>query len=299
MRRTSLVSFALAAALCVAPSAAAAETARGETLALAALVEGDCSVRLPSATDPVPLRLLDRIPRASLLETGRESRLVVVYLTGARFEVGPDSAAVVEDAAPRTTRGETRPLAPVSPKVALAPLAASLEGSRRAGAVRVRGDGAFSMYPSESAALAARDAVLRFSPVPGAERYAVAVEDEATNTVFSAQTAATRVALPQAVLREGATYFWRVRARGPGLSGIGREERFVTLSPADARRWDEARAGLSAADPSLGSLLAAAASSLGLRREACLAAASAGGSAGSAWAASLRCEALAPFLGGE
>jgi len=295
MHRPSLAALTFAAVLQVATPAAATGAGRAEALALAALVEGDCSVLLPSAKDPVPLRLLDRIPPASVLETGRLSRLVVVYLTGARFELGPASAAVVEGTSPRTTHGVVRPLPPVSPTVALAPLAASLEVSRKAGAVRVRGDGAFSMYPSESAALAARDAVLRFSPVPGAERYAVAVEDEAGNTVFSAQTAATRVAIPQAVLREGTTYFWRVRARGPGLSGIGREERFVTLSPEEARRWDEARAGLAAADPSLRSLLAAAAASLGLRREACLASPP----PGSAWATGLGCETLAPFLGDE
>ena len=152
------------------------------------------------------------------------------------------------------------------------------------------------MYPADGAVLAGSDAVLRFAAVPGAERYAVAVEDEAGNTVFSAQTGATRVALPSAVLREGATYFWRVRARGPGLSGTGREERFATLGASEARRWDEARASLPASDPSLRALLAATASSLGLRREACLASRpETGASPAPPWA-TLSCESLGPLL---
>jgi hypothetical protein len=268
----------------------------GADAALAALVAGDCTIRTNAAAAAVPLRLLDRIPARSRVETGRDARLVVVFLTGERFELGPGSSASVGTAALDETRGSVRTLAPVSPRVSLAPLAASFDVSRRAGAVRVRGEERPSMYPSESASLAAKEAVLRFIPVPGAERYAVAVEDEAGNTVFSVQTGATHVALPQAVLKEGAAYFWRVRARGPGLSGTGREERFVTLSTDETRRWEEARANLSPGDASLRTLLAATASSLGLRREACLAAEPSEGVPGDAWTSGLGCELLAPFL---
>lgn len=282
-----------------AAPAAIAGPQPGQHVALAALVSGDCTVRAGSGAPAATLRLLDGIPGGARIETGHDARLVVVFLTGERFELAPGSSATVGTSVLERVTGTVRPLAPVSSHVALAPLAAPLDVSLRAGAVRVRGEERPSMYPSDGAALAAKDAVLRFGPVPGAERYAVAVEDEAGNTVFSAQTGATRVALPPAVLREGATYFWRVRARGPGLSGTGREERFASLTAEETRRWDEARANLSTSDPSLRALLAATAASVGLRREACLAARPAETSAPDAAWTILGCEALSPFLAAE
>lgn len=290
---------ALVALLCpVAFSAAAGadEETKGGDVALVALASGTCTTRATATAPAVPLRLLDRVRAGARLETNGDGRLVIVFLTGKRFEIGPGSSATVGPADLGETRGRVSPLSPVSPNVTLAPLAAPTEVSRRAGAVRVRGEDRLAMYPSESAALITKDAVLRFSPVPGAERYSVAVEDEAGNTVFSAQTAATQVALPPAILRDGSAYFWRVRARGPGLSGTGREERFVTLSADEQRRWDEARENLVPSDPSLNTLLAATAFSLGLRREACLAARSAGGATPGTLDESLGCEALGPFL---
>lgn len=305
MRRSaSRPALALLAALSLVPTAlapglAGAGPAKETPPALAALVDGDCTVRAAGASAATPLRLLDPIAAGSLVEAGRDARLVVVFLSGERFELGPGSSAVVAGAALGETRGSVRPLERVSPRVALAPLAVPHASSPRAGAVRVRGDESLAMYPSGGAALDPADAVLRFAVVPGAEKYALAVEDEAGNTVFSAQTGATRVALPREVLREGAVYFWRVRPRGPGLSGTAREERFVSLSADGARRWAVARADLSAADPALRNLLAATASSLGLRREACLAALAAGGSAPGGADARFGCEDLAPFLSPE
>ncbi len=278
-----------------AATGTAVET-KGGDVALVALASGTCTARATATAPAVPLRLLDRVGPGARLETNGDGRLVIVFLTGKRFELGPGSSATVGPEGLGETRGTVSPLSPVSPHVTLAPLAAPTEVSRRAGAVRVRGEDRLAMYPSESAALITKDAVLRFSPVPGAERYAVAVEDEAGNTVFSAQTAATQVALPPAILRDGSAYFWRVRARGPGLSGTGREERFVTLSADDERRWDEARENLPPSDPSLSNLLAATAFSLGLRREACLAARPADGASPGALDESLGCDALGPFL---
>ena len=202
-------------------------------------------------------------------------------------------AAIVE------TRGTVRALERVSPRVAHAPRAVPGDASARAGAVRVRGDESLAMYPAGGAAVDPADAVLRFAAVPGSEKYAVAVEDEAGNTVYSAQTGATRVSLPREVLREGAVHFWRVRPRGPGLSGTAREERFVTLSADEARRWAAARADLPASDPGLRNLLSATASSLGLRREACLFARPAAGAADEGSRTPLDCESLAPFLSAE
>lgn len=292
-------STVLLLALLVAAAAPASDTPPAAGTALAALVQGDCAVRAAAGGPAVPLRLLDSVAPGGRVETGRDGRLVVVFLTGERFEMGPLSSARVGTKSLDETKGTVRPLVPVSAKVALAPLASPLDASRRAGAVRVRGDERPAMYPADGATLATGDAVLRFGAVPGAERYAVAVEDEAGNTVFSVQTGATRVALPAAVLKEGATFFWRVRARGPGLSGTGREERFATLGPGDVRRWEEARANLAPSDPSLRALLAATASSLGLRRESCLAARPPAGAAPDVLWSELGCDGLEPFLAPE
>lgn len=299
-----LPAFTLLAALTlVLPGGAAGlegpEPAKAPPCALVAFVAGDCTLRADAKAAAAPLRVLEPIPEGSLLETGRDARLVVVFLTGERFELGPGSSAVVAGAALGETRGTVRALERVSPRVALAPLAVPGDASPRAGAVRVRGDESLAMYPAGGAAVDPADAVLRFAAVPGSEKYAVAVEDEAGNTVFSAQTGATRVALPREVLREGAVHFWRVRPRGPGLSGTAREERFVTLSADEARRWAAARADLPASDPGLRNLLSATASSLGLRREACLFARPAAGAADEDSRTPLDCESLAPFLSAE
>lgn len=285
--------------LAVSLLAAVAPPAAGDDVALAALVSGPCRTRRTATEQASPVGLLDRFPSGAVVETGDAARLVVVYLTGERFELGPSSSAAVGPAALEARSGAVRRLAPVPSRVALAPLSAGVDASRRAGAVRVRTAEGLPMYPSAGAAVTTAEAVLRFVAVPGAERYSVAVEDEAGNTVFSAQTGATRVVLPKDVLREGAVYFWRVRARGPGLLGTGREERFATLPADDARRWEEARAALSAGDESLRALLGATASSLGLRREACLAARPPGGAPDEALASRLGCDALAPFLAGD
>lgn len=279
-----------------APAAPPAGEGRspGAPRALVALVEGTCTARAPGATSAAALRLLDPISGGSRVETGRGARLVVVFLTGERFELGPESSAAVADAELAGARGTVRPLARVSPRVALAPLAAPGDASPRAGAVRVRGGEDLAMYPAGGAAVDAADAVLRFSPVPGAEKYAVAVEDEAGNTVFSAQTGATKVALPREVLGEGAAYFWRVRPRGHGLSGTAREERFVTLAAEERLLWEAARASLPEDQPDLRNLLAATAIRLGLGREACLLSASPAGPA-----PGFGCEALARFLDRE
>jgi hypothetical protein len=178
-----------------------------------------------------PLNAFDWLPADAVVEVASSSALTVVFLNGARYEFGADSRARITSAGLAARSGNIKRLAPVSKLPAIAPIA---DGAPTAsGAVRIRGR-QWPMFPSGSAAALASATVLRFAPVPRAERYDVEVRDEANALVFTTVTNATSVEIPTGALQPARRYRWRLRAPGLSEDEAHLQASFATLSDAQA-----------------------------------------------------------------
>ncbi len=247
--------------------------AQGKPAALICWLLGEATVQTPGG-DRLPLALFDRLSPGDVLRTARGAAVTLVFADGRRFTVEAESRVAVTAGGVAVETGALRPLAPVPALARLPRIAAEELPGQRPGAGRIRyarlgGDG-FSLEPRDEAAVLHDDATLVFSPVAGVEQYRVEVLDDAGEQLFAADTQATRLRLPAAVLRPGEPHYWRVS------SGSGERRRlhggayFLALTGAStAARHELAEQARRDGDPGLRLLLAAVDRSLGLERSAC------------------------------
>lgn len=170
----------------------------------------------------------------SEMTVGKDSKLVLLFSSGKRWQFEQNSAARLTAEGPANSRGTIRslesllPLPQVSPVVGPPPL--------RASAVRIRGTRIRGLYPSSPAAAISSSTVLRFSPVAGISLYRVEIYDDAGKPVFATQTSGPQVPVPSGYLFPGRYYDWLVRgstADGALTQEAVGEASFATLS-ADA-----------------------------------------------------------------
>jgi tetratricopeptide (TPR) repeat protein len=132
-----------------------------------------------------------------------------------------------------------------------------------------RRSGRKGLYPHHGAAALAGEAILRFQPVPGADRYRIEVQDGQGHVVFETETATSEVRLVAGALEPGVRYRWTVctvERAGPVAQG---EAELATLPRDVAEAREALRKGIEAAgDGDSLALLAAVDRSLGLLAEA-------------------------------
>jgi hypothetical protein len=243
-------------------------------LAMVASIRGTAVISSASSDEEHTLSLLDPIPSGAVLRTGPDASLRVVFANGARYELGASTVARVDEDAVTTIEGRVVPLPPVPtmPELAIAAVREGFSEDWAATVIRcgrVEGLEDLGLDPPTNSAIIAAAAVLRFSPLPGASRYQVTIEDAGLNVVYTTETSTGSVELRPDTLAAGANYCWCVRTIGLTPSH-GACAVINTLSEdAASQRADMARLVAERNEPDLKVLLAAMDYRLGLRHLSC------------------------------
>ena len=237
--------------------------------AIVSAITGTASLSVPPRQREAALRLFEWVAPGSIIDVGRGSSVILVFASGARYQLGETAKVTLGTDSFASTFGPVRGLEPVPPLPRIAPIAESARPGPRSGVVRIRGGTIVDLYPGADAATLTESTVLRFTPVKDASRYQVELETESGTTVFQVQTQSPAVSISPGILKDGARYYWHVRT----LDAIGQAARgsaeFVTLAADAARTRATLKASLEAAgDAASLALLAEVDRRLGLLAEA-------------------------------
>ncbi len=215
------------------------------------------------------LRLLDWLSAGTRVEVPRGARVVLVFLSGSRYELPADTWAVLGLARVERAHERVRALAPLPPWPELvAPIDDHEAPGSRAAAIRLRGARVQNPWPAGGAPAPSAAARLCFRRVPRVSGYEVEVRARDGSVVFRARTPDECVSVPAGVLRPDATYSWTVRTMSLAAPDLRGEAEFRTLS-ADVEALREALARTRhGGDVSAGVFLALLDRRLGLLREA-------------------------------
>lgn len=239
-------------------SVAAAEPVAEPPVALVLKVNGS-AVLVTAAGEP-PLAPLARLTRGAVVRTGSGAEVVLVFVGGQRFRVGPATLAAIGDGAVSTSSGVVAALPPVPAVVELWPLLAEPGAIEGAAAARIRaseGRGGLELAPARGALVDADDLTLHFAAVPAAEGYRLRLEDAASGELLLAtEVAGTEVRVPPAGVPAGRTIYWEVEALAESRRLAREGTVFRTLQPS-VRAARSALAAQAGAEPELGILLAA------------------------------------------
>ena len=209
----------------------------------------------------------DAISSGMSLEIGPTARGVVVLVNGDRLELGPKARATFTVTGLSSSSGPIKAL----PRLPVLPKLAALGESRPKGppgGVRLRGERISGPRPFGSVILNARAPTLAFTPVTGASRYLVEVDNAEGQRIAGGETTRPEFVVPEGVLGPGATNSWTVQTLdkvGGTARGAGQ---FTTLSSEDARARAALHATLSSNDSESVALLAEIDRRLGLYPEA-------------------------------
>ena len=236
-------------------------------IAVVESVTGQAKAQMPGAQNKVAVSALDLLPAGARIELSARSSAVIILSSGRRFELNQDAKAVVTAAALIESTGRIRELDRLPPIPKLEPIAGN--APEKAGATRFRNPSDVQdLYPRDATALP-ESLKLSFSSVADASIYNVILEDDSGDTLLNLRTPATSIDVPDALLKSGSRYSWRVRAIGQ--AGVIAEAKagFVTISSEDfAQRRDFAGALKSTDEASRLALLGYIDLRLGLLAEA-------------------------------
>ena len=220
------------------------EPPRAEAVAVVSSLTGNAWVSAPPEMKKDTVRLFDWLPAGSLVDVGSGSSLILAFSNGSRFELGEKTKAAVAASGLTAASGTLRPLDSVPPMPRMASIASGNPAGARSGAIRIRGQRIENLYPRADTATLPEGTTLRFSPIDGAARYKVELEDESGRTLFEAETPGATLNVPTGILMPGARYYWKVRSVdriGPAVRG---ESEFATLATADMEKRTTLKATL-------------------------------------------------------
>ena len=243
------------------------EPASTPIAALISELSGTASITSTPAAGTNNARRFDAIDVGATLETGPESRAVIVLAGGRRFALGPKARATIAAKHLAAASGPITELPPLPPM----PRIVALDESRPKGppgGVRLRAGAITGLRPFHTVTLAERT-TLRFTPVSGASKYAVEIEDDSGRRIFAVESTTPEVVVPVRVLEPGTSYYWTVRTLDKfGGAARGTSE-FRTLSADEAQVRQALRRALTADDSGSNlALLAEIDRRLGLDQEA-------------------------------
>jgi hypothetical protein len=214
--------------------------------AIVSASSGQASLRV-GTEQPRALRPYEWLPAGARLLVPAGSRVTLAFADGSRFELTGAASASVGESGLAASSGTVRALPRVPPLPRVQPIAGETRSSR-AGAVRIRGTRIAGLYPRGGVCLLAEQAALRFTPVAGASRYHVEIEDDSGKSVFAAETDADVVAVSSGVLKAGQRYYWRVKTLDRSGAAARGEAEFTTLSAENAALRLALRAWAAGAD---------------------------------------------------
>ncbi|MEM7354595.1 MAG: hypothetical protein AAF657_27555, partial [Acidobacteriota bacterium] len=215
--------------------APAQRTASTAPTALVCWLRGEIFVRPPEGGAEDRLELFAHLPSGAHVRTTATAELIVVFRHGSRFAIGPATRARIGPDRVQALQGTVRRLSSVPTMTSLPRLSPAVRPGRRPGASRIRGTDLGStklgMSPASGATVLTDTPVLRFTPLPGIERYVVEVSQLSGAPVFTADVdaSAPHVVLPPHLVRAGASYHWRVRSRTYGRLTTHGDALFTTL----------------------------------------------------------------------
>jgi hypothetical protein len=209
-----------------------------EAVSVVTSVSGSATLIAPTNRKG-PVSRFDWLPVGAVLATDAGSSVTLIFADGGRYEIGEKSRITVTPGGPKPMGNSIHRLEGVPPIPRLAALADGQHLGARSGAIRVRqgsGERVQNLYPNATSVSIPDQTSLRFSPVKGASRYRVELEDDSGKTILDLQTELTTVLVPPSILRPGSSYYWKVRTVervGPSVHG---ESEFDTLSQEDLQR---------------------------------------------------------------
>jgi hypothetical protein len=228
-----LATFLVTSAVTVTP-----QEPTTEAVSVVTSVSGSATLIAPTNRKG-PVSRFDWLPVGAVLTTGAGSSVTLIFADGGRYEIGEKSRITVTPGGPKPLGNSIHRLEGVPPIPRLAALAEGQHLGARSGAIRVRqgsGERVQNLYPNAMSASIPDQTSLRFSPIKGASRYRVELEDDSGKTILDLQTELTTVLVPPNILRSGSSYYWKVRTVervGPSVHG---ESEFDTLSQEDLQR---------------------------------------------------------------
>jgi len=255
--------------LVLAPLLLAAQqrTAEAPAAGVLASVTGTVTLTYPDG-HKARAQGFDWLKPHTLIETDRAGRVLVVLVSGARYEVGERSRATLETGTIRTVAGSVRRLPGLAEIPKLAAIADS-PSTARGGVVRIRGPKLRHCYPAANAAILSGPSIFSFEPIGDVTTYVIEIENDEGTVIHRAQSSGAPVTVPAGVLKPGAIYYWEVRGVVPEGEGPRCGAQFSVLPVEDETR----RAALKAAVRNVGdtdslALLGEIDRRLGLLREA-------------------------------
>jgi hypothetical protein len=228
----TILSFVIFIAVCSPVEFSPQEKPATEMAAIISSLSGEASVIMPSAPGRKSLRLFDWLPAGSVVEVGTNSRLIIAFSNGRRYQMEAGTRAALAGGTLKALAGAVRDLPSFPPMPRLAAIDRAAQAGVKAGAIRIRGDKARqirNLYPRADTSALPDETTLLFSPTRETARYKVELEDELGRTVFSAEIESVSLVVPRGILKPGARYYWRVRSVeivGPAARG---ESEFMTL----------------------------------------------------------------------
>jgi hypothetical protein len=237
------------------------------SVAIVASLTGQATLSAPGST-ATAIANLDWLASGVTIETGAKSTLTILLANGRRYELGERARATVSADALTGLAGPVRELQrlPPIPK----PAAIAGEHGEIAGAVRFRGSSPpRNLYPNGSATTLPGIVKLSFSTGPAATVSVITLTDENGEVLWTGQTRATYVEVPQDFVKAGSRYRWRARAMGDGVVLGEAEAQFTSITESNlADRHNFASAAASIDAPARLALLASIDMQLGLFAEA-------------------------------
>ncbi|MBN1570582.1 MAG: hypothetical protein JXA73_22250 [Acidobacteria bacterium] len=193
-------------------------------VAIVSEIQGEANV-LVASENPKPLKLFKWLCAGSMVKVNRNSRLVLAFENGSRYELSAGAEVTLLDDNPEIHRGAVKKLKSFPPMPHFSPIAARAEAGLRAGAIRIRGDAAIAwVYPRSGNTTMPESTILVFAAVPHASRYRVTIKSETGKAVYEKETAGTEVAVPRNIIVPGERYSWTVaamRTKGSEVYGFG------------------------------------------------------------------------------
>jgi hypothetical protein len=221
----------------------------------------------PARNRPEPIHARTRFQCGTRIEVREGGQLRIAFSSGKRYELLGPSSATVSDSGLGSTSGVVHELPPVFPLAHLQPLSDPEDVGPTGGVIVVRNNGPSWLYPHKESTVLANSAVLRCSPVNGAEAYDFEVTDELGNRVVKDRAPEPKLALAAGTLEPGRRYSWSVEGTDRLGNRFKGSEVILTLA-ADAAESRVAAASTLGDDPFAARLRAEFDLSLGLRWEA-------------------------------
>jgi hypothetical protein len=176
----------------------------GNSVAVVASVFGAATVRRHGSNKKGAVARLDWLSDGMTIEIGKQSQVVLILLDGHRYELNDGAQATLTGGGAPKIMGSVRELPALPPIPRSAPILA--DSATTSGAYRIRGATEMrDLYPRAGTVVMADRITLRFSAVPEATSYRVAIEDGGGDRLWNISTESTEVSVPAGTIKEAAT----------------------------------------------------------------------------------------------